>query len=105
MNRQKQIELSRKRNADLEQKLKDVKFKLEYDRELNQKALSQAKNLITELEMHEIEKQKELNNLKEMRERYQGLLNSLQDMRNEMAKMGFKRPWYKRLIGRTIKKK
>ena len=91
----------RKRNADLAKKLDDMKFKLEYNKTLNQESYKKAKALIEELESIKIEWRTKLDDLIDKQEKYQVLINDLQELRDEMASKLSKRPkqsWYKRLF-------
>lgn len=98
MNKQKQMELVRKRNSDLEKKINNLKFKLEYDEKLNREGFKRAKYLIAELEEIKLAKETELNELKKKQEEYQTLIDDLQKMRNEMISVGFGQPWYRRIF-------
>lgn len=103
MNKNKQIELIRKRNSDLNKKLDDMQFQLQYNKELNQGSYQKAKDLIVELNSIKTEWQSALNELYEKQEKYQELINDLREMRDEMIRNGFKRPWYKRIFMRKNK--
>lgn len=100
MNRSKQIELVRKRNAELTKQLKDVKLKLQLDSELNMKERERAKDLISELEQIKKEWISIIKDLNDKKEKYSNLIFDLQEMKKVMISMGFKIPWYRKIINR-----
>ena len=100
MDRSKQMETIRKRNAELTQKLKDAEFKLEFNSQLNMKGYQRAKDLIGELEQIKQDWIIALNDLNEKSEEYSNLISYLQEIKKIMINMGFKIPWYKKLINR-----
>ena len=98
MDRKKQIELVRKRNAELTKQIDDLKFKLEFDNQLNMEGYKRAKDLILDLENIKSEWINVVNNLKEKDIEYSYLISELKEIRNIMRNMGFKIPWYKKIF-------
>lgn len=103
MNRQKQIDMIRRKNAELSKQLDDLRFKLEYDSQLNSNAVERAKNLIDDLEKIKQDWLSTLNDLNNKREKYSELITDLQKIKNIMVNRGFKIPWYKKVINRFKK--
>ena len=100
MNKQKQIDLIRKKNAELSKQLDDMRFKLESNTQLNMEGYKKAKDLIVELEEIKQDWLSTLYDLNNQRERYSDLINDLQKIKNIMVSMNFKIPWYKKIINK-----
>lgn len=100
MDRSKQMETIRKRNAELTERLKDAEFKLEFNSQLNMEGYQRAKDLICELEKIKEDWTMALNDLNDKREKYSNLISDLQEIKKIMVNMGFKIPWYKKIINR-----
>ena len=100
MNRLKQADMIRKRNAELSKQLDDMKFKLEYNSQLNMEGYKHAKDLIVELEQLKQEWKSSIDDLNDKREKYAELIAELRTIKNIMKNMGFKIPWYKKLINK-----
>lgn len=98
MNTSKQIDIIRKRNVDLSQKLEDLQFKLDYQSQLNTGSYQTAKELITELINIKDEWNKSLKILQDRDAEYQRLINDLKKLRKIMISNGIKIPWYKRIF-------
>lgn len=103
MNKQKQIDLIRKKNAELSQQLDDMRFKLEFDSQLNRNGYQRAKDLIDDLEKIKQDWGFAVNDLNDKREIYSDLISELQKIKNIMASMGFKIPWYRRIMNKFKK--
>lgn len=103
MDRKKEVELIRKRNAELTQQLDDFKFKLEFDSQLNMEGYKRAKDLITDLEKIKKDWLDTLERLKEKEYEYDDLLAILKQSGTIMHEMGFKIPWHKRMFLRLKK--
>lgn len=104
MNKNKQIDRIRKRNSDLSEQLRDLKFRLEYDTQLNSEGYRHAKELITDLEKIRAEWLTELKHLKKQQAEYDALLSDMRAAKSVLTDMGFQVPWYKKLFGKTEKK-
>ena len=100
MNRQKQIEIIRKRNTELSKQLDDVKFQLEFNSQLNSEGYQRARDLIVDLEKIKQEWLIALDDLNDKREKYSYLISDLQEMKTIMVNMGFKIPWYKKIANK-----
>ena len=100
MNRQKQIGIIRERNAELTKQIDDMRFKLEFNSQLNIEGYKHAKDLIDDLEKIKQNWESTLNDLDKERIKYSKLNHDLQSMKNIMIKMGFKIPWYKKIINK-----
>ena len=100
MDRSKQIEAIRKRNAELTKQLEDARFKLEFNSQLNMKGYQRAEDLIDELEKIKQDWTSALDDLNDKREKYSLLIADLQEIKKIMTNMGFKIPWYKKIINR-----
>lgn len=100
MNRQKQMDIIRKKNAELSKQLDDMRFKLEFDSQLNSEGYQRAKDLINDLEKIKQEWLLTLDDLNDKREKYSYLISDLQKIKNIMVGMGFKIPWYKKIINK-----
>lgn len=100
MNGVKQIEKIRKRNAELSKQLDDMRFKLEFDSQLNMNGYQRAKDLIDDLERIKNDWIVSLDDLNDKRIKYSYLITDLQEIKNIMVNMGFKIPWYKKIINK-----
>lgn len=100
MDRAKQIDMVRKRNAELTKQLDDMRFKLEFNSQLNMNGYKKAKDLIVELEKIKQDWLIVLEDLNDKKTKYSCLINELQDMKKIMINMGFKIPWYKKIINK-----
>ena len=100
MNKAKQMELIRKRNKELTEQLDDMRFKLEFDSQLNSKGYQRAKDLIADLGKIKQDWLEALDDLNEKRTQYSFLIADLQSMKKVMCSMGFKIPWYKKVINK-----
>lgn len=100
MNNVKQIDTIRKRNAELTKQLEDMKFQLEFNSQLNMNGYKYAKDLICDLEKIKQDWLSVVYDLNDQRSKYAILINDLQSIKNIMTSMGFKIPWYKRLINK-----
>lgn len=100
MNNLKQINAIRKRNAELTKQLNDMRFKLEFDSQLNMNGYKRAKDLIDDLEKIKQDWMLSLNDLNDKRMKYSYLIADLQEIKNIMVSMGFKIPWYKKIINK-----
>jgi chromosome segregation ATPase len=100
MNKVKQADTIRKRNAELNKQLEDLKFKLEFNSQLNMNGYQHAKDLIEDLEKIKQDWISALVDLNNKREQYVKLINDLQKIKSIMTNMGFKVPWYKKIINK-----
>ena len=100
MDKSKQIDTIRKRNIELTKQLDDIKFQLEFNSQLNMNGYKSANNLINELEKIKQDWLIVLEDLNDKRIKYSCLINDLQDMKKIMVDMGFKIPWYKKIINK-----
>ena len=100
MNGLKQVDVIRKRNIELTKQLEDMKFKLEFNSQLNMDGYRCAKDLIDDLEKIKKDWILSLNDLNNKREKFDCLIADLQIIKNIMTDMGFKIPWYKKLINK-----
>lgn len=100
VNRSKKIDAIRKRNAELTDQLDDLRFKLEFNSQLNMDGYKHAKDLINDLEKIKQDWMHALTCLNNEREKYSNLIADLQTIKNIMRNMGFSIPWYKRLINK-----
>ena len=100
MDRSKQVEAIRKRNAELTKQLENARFELEFNSQLNMKGYQHAKDLISELEQIKQEWTLALDDLNDKREKYSLLIADLQEIKKIMINRGFKIPWYKKIISK-----
>lgn len=100
MNESKRIEMIRKRNAELTKQLDDMRFKLEFNLQLNTEGYKRAKDLICDLEKIKQDWIEALYDLNDKRNKYDCLINDLQAMKNIMVSMGFKIPWRNKMINK-----
>lgn len=98
MNKVKQVDTIRKRNAELNKQLEDLKFKLEFNSQLNMNGYQHAKDLIEDLEKIKQDWISALVDLNNKKEQYVKLIDDLQKIKSIMIGMGFKVPWYKKII-------
>ena len=100
MDRGKQIDLIRKRNAQLNEQLDKVKFELEYDRLLNREGYKHAKDLIAELEDIKKRWNEALDDLRNKQDEYQMIVDDIKKLRDRMSNGVVKVPWYRRWFGK-----
>lgn len=100
MNKVKQVDTIRKRNAELNKQLEDLKFKLEFNSQLNMNGYQHAKDLIEDLEKIKQDWISALVDLNNKKEQYVKLIDDLQKIKSIMIGMGFKVPWYKKIINK-----
>lgn len=100
MNRTKQMDIVRKKNAELSKQLDDIKFQLEFNSQLNMNGYNKAKDLIVELESIKQDWLKSLNDLNNQKEKYSDLVNDLHEIKKIMISRKFKIPWYRKLINK-----
>lgn len=100
MNKLKQVDVVRKRNAELTKQLDDMRFKLEFDSQLNMQGYQRAKDLINDLEKIKHNWINALDDLNDKRAKYDCLINELQEMKKAMVSIGFKIPWYRKIINK-----
>ena len=85
MDNKKKSELLRKRNIDLNNKLKDLKSELDFIKNVNSESYKKAETLIIELEKIKMEWNDCLNNLKNTQKEYDSLLFYLKKIKNETS--------------------
>ena len=100
MGKEKQMDIVRKRNAELTKQLEDMKFKLEFNSQLNMNGYKQAKDLIGDLEKIKQDWLSAIEDLNNKREKYSNLIVDLQKIKNIMIHRGFKIPWYRKIINK-----
>lgn len=100
MNKLKQADMIRKRNAELTKQLDDMRFKLEFNSQLNMEGYKHAKDLIDDLERIKKDWLSVLSDLDNKRIEYTNLINDLQSIKRIMITRGFKIPWYKKFINK-----
>lgn len=100
MNRSKKIDVIRKRNAELTDQLDDLRFKLEFNSQLNMDGYKHAKDLIDDLEKIKQDWTHALACLNNEKEKYSNLIADLQIIKNIMKNRGFVIPWYKKLMNK-----
>lgn len=84
MNRDKQIDVMRKRNSNLSEQIKDLQFKLEYNKQLNSEGYQTAKELIEELEDIKNNWLEALNRLYDIETEYEGLISDMRNIKEVM---------------------
>lgn len=84
MDREKQIDVMRKRNIDLSEQIKDLELKLEYNKQLNSEGYQTAKELIEELENIKENWLETLNRLYDIESEYQGLISDMKEIKETM---------------------
>lgn len=100
MNRLKQADMIRKRNAELTEQINNLRFQLDFNTQLNMEGYKHAKDLINDLEKIKQDWISALNSLNNQRDRYSNLISDLQTMKNIMVSRGFKIPWHQKLINK-----
>ena len=100
MDKVKQMDAIRKRNAELNEQLEDMRFKLEFDKQLNSEGYRRAKELIEDLEKIKKDWMSAFDDLNNKRMEYSILIADLKAMKSIMKNMGFKIPWYKKIINK-----
>ncbi len=98
MNKQKQMDLIRKRNIELSKQIDDLKFKIEFDTQLNMEGYKRAKDLIDDLEKIKSEWMIVVEDLRKKDIEYSYLISELKTMKDIMKSMGFKIPIYKKIL-------
>lgn len=98
MNKLKQIDVIRKRNAELTKELENMRFKLEFDSQLNTESYKRAKDLINDLEKIKSEWIKIIENLNKKDIEYSYLISELKTIKDIMRNMGFKIPIHKKIL-------
>lgn len=93
MDNKKKNELLRKRNTDLNNKLKDLKSELDFIKNVNSESYKKAETLIIELEKIKMEWNDCLNNLKNTQKEYDSLLFYLKKIKNETST-----PFHKKIL-------
>lgn len=100
MNKVKQLETIRKHNLELTHQLEEAKFELEYNSKLNAEGYERAKDLIDDLERIKKEWLFSIEELKHQKDKYTDLINDLCEIKKIMTDVGFKIPWYKKIINK-----
>lgn len=100
MNNVKQVDMIRKRNAELTKQLDNLKFQLEFNSQLNMKGYQSAKDLISDLEQIKHDWMLALDDLNDKRMKYSELISDLQKIKNIMVDNGFKIPWYRKVMNK-----
>lgn len=98
MNKLKQIDIIRKRNAELTEELENMRFKLEFDSQLNTESYKYAKDLICDLEKIKSEWLEIIEDLNEKSVEYSYLISELKAVRDVVRSMGFKIPMHKKIL-------
>lgn len=98
MDNKKKNELLRKRNTDLNNKLKDLKSELDFIKNVNSESYKKAETLIIELEKIKMEWNDCLNNLKNTQKEYDSLLFYLKKIKNEIST-----PFHKKILHKRNK--
>jgi len=106
MDNNKQIELIRKRNIELNQQIDEMKKRLKEQSEqgIAINSYTSANDLITDLERIKQEWLDSIRRLKECEEEYVSLINELKDVKKMMKDIGFKIPLYRKFLA-IIKRK
>lgn len=94
----KQIELIRKRNAELSKQIDDLKFRIDFDSELNTESYKQAKKLISDLENLKSRWLKSIEEIEKEKDEYSKLISELKTIIKIMKDMGFKIPLYRKIL-------
>lgn len=84
MDKNKQADIIRKRNAKLTKQLEEVNTGLELDRFINGESYQRAKNLITDMELIKKKWITALDNLYEKQAEYDRLIGEVKDLRKRM---------------------
>lgn len=82
----RQIEVARKRNIDLQKRIEDLTVKLDLAKELNTAGYDKAKEMITDLDTIHQAWVQELNSLKKEREECALLISDIRKMRDELLR-------------------
>lgn len=104
MDKDKQIELVRKRNIELVQQLEDLKKNLNQEQEKSNEVTDEYKTykqLINELEKIKTEWLDSLNKLKQYEKEYSELISDLKLAKKSLKDIGVKIPSRKKLFRRT----
>lgn len=97
MNKDKKIDLMKKRNKSLTEQVETLQFELDYNTSLNNEGFQRAKDLIVELEQLKARWEESIAELDKCRDEYESLIFELREMKKIMKKAGFKIPWYKKI--------
>ncbi len=95
MDRNKQTEIIRKRNAQLNKQLEELKLAFAYDKTLNREGYKHARNLIAEIEKLKNDWEDALARIRKSQEEYQMLMGNLRkfrDMTNKTENMRLAKP-------------
>lgn len=98
MNKKKQMDVIRKRNAELNKELDDLKIELAMNTQLNMESYEQAKDLIACLEQIKADWLKSLEEIQNARVEYSFLIDELKNIKKIMTGMGFKIPFHKKIL-------
>lgn len=98
MYEKKQLDIVRKRNSELSKQIDDLKFKLEFDKQLNREGYQNAKDLIADLEIIKMDWLKVVKELQNYKVQYSILIDDLKQIKTIMINMGFKVPLHKKII-------
>ena len=85
MDNNKKIENIRKRNMKLNEQIDELKYKLEYHKELNMESYQTAKDLIADLENIREEWIQTLQRLHDMESEYQELISDMKEIKENMV--------------------
>lgn len=103
MNTKKQLELTRKRNFELNKIIDSLKSQMESNSKSKDQGYAHAKALITELEIIKSEWLETLHDLHAKQDEYQQLLAQLYTIRNTLHTGSLAVPWYCRIFRRNPK--
>ncbi len=95
MDRNKQTEIIRKRNAQLNKQLEELKLAFAYDKTLNREGYKHARNIIAEIETLKHDWEDALARIRKSQEEYQMLMENLRkfrDMTNKTENMRLAKP-------------
>lgn len=84
MNRNKQLELTRRNNASLTQKLEEAKTELELNKMVNGESFRRAKELISELELIKKKWSAALDDLYEKQAEYDRIIEEVRGIKKRM---------------------
>lgn len=84
MDRDKQIDVMRKRNIDLSEQIKELQLHLEYNRQLNSEGYQAAKDFIEELKNIKENWLETLNRIYDLETEYQGLISDMKEIKATM---------------------
>lgn len=98
MRYEKKYQLLKKRNIELNKKLDETKFQLEFIKQRNSNGYKRAKELIAELEAVKVEWEQSLSEVNEVRDKYKKLVDDVMVMKLTMKKIMKKESLMKRFI-------